>query len=132
MKYRNRVRSRISNLKDPKNPSLRRNVLCGAILPSLIARMTAEVGSKGGASGALVDHVHAASLRGCVGAQGPAGSWLGNVHNGLVPASPHPTLVLAGARGASGTRRKQGGTAWSLQSPAAPSTHHRAGCGMSH
>ncbi|KAM6043759.1 transcription elongation factor A protein 3 isoform 2-T2 [Theristicus caerulescens] len=42
MKYRNRVRSRISNLKDPKNPSLRRNVLCGAIPPSLIARMTAE------------------------------------------------------------------------------------------
>ncbi|XP_009874379.1 PREDICTED: transcription elongation factor A protein 3, partial [Apaloderma vittatum] len=44
MKYRNRVRSRISNLKDPKNPGLRRNVLCGAIPPSLIARMTAEVG----------------------------------------------------------------------------------------
>lgn len=43
MKYRNRVRSRISNLKDPKNPNLRRNVLCGAILPGLIARMTAEV-----------------------------------------------------------------------------------------
>ncbi|NXN23023.1 TCEA3 protein, partial [Nycticryphes semicollaris] len=42
MKYRNRVRSRISNLKDPKNPSLRRNVLCGAIPSSLIARMTAE------------------------------------------------------------------------------------------
>ncbi|XP_069731509.1 transcription elongation factor A protein 3 [Phaenicophaeus curvirostris] len=42
MKYRNRVRSRISNLKDPKNPSLRKNVLCGAIPPSLIARMTAE------------------------------------------------------------------------------------------
>ncbi|NXB85261.1 TCEA3 protein, partial [Vidua chalybeata] len=42
MKYRNRVRSRISNLKDPKNPGLRRNVLCGAIKPSLIARMTAE------------------------------------------------------------------------------------------
>ncbi|NWU70899.1 TCEA3 protein, partial [Pterocles burchelli] len=42
MKYRNRVRSRISNLKDPKNPSLRRNVLSGAITPSLIARMTAE------------------------------------------------------------------------------------------
>ncbi|NXX98307.1 TCEA3 protein, partial [Centropus bengalensis] len=42
MKYRNRVRSRISNLKDPKNPSLRRNVLCGAIPASLIARMTAE------------------------------------------------------------------------------------------
>ncbi|NXD28424.1 TCEA3 protein, partial [Spelaeornis formosus] len=42
MKYRNRVRSRISNLKDPKNPGLRRNVLCGAIKPGLIARMTAE------------------------------------------------------------------------------------------
>ncbi|NWR23650.1 TCEA3 protein, partial [Emberiza fucata] len=42
MKYRNRVRSRISNLKDPKNPGLRRNVLCGAIEPHLIARMTAE------------------------------------------------------------------------------------------
>uniref|UniRef100_A0ACB8FRL3 Uncharacterized protein n=1 Tax=Sphaerodactylus townsendi TaxID=933632 RepID=A0ACB8FRL3_9SAUR len=42
MKYRNRVRSRISNLKDPKNPSLRRNVLSGAISPSLIAKMTAE------------------------------------------------------------------------------------------
>lgn len=51
MKYRNRVRSRISNLKDPKNPSLRRNVLCGAIGPSLIARMTAEVGSRVGAQG---------------------------------------------------------------------------------
>lgn len=67
MKYRNRVRSRISNLKDPKNPSLRRNVLCGAILPSLIARMTAEVGSRVGGTGlALVDHVHAASGGGCV------------------------------------------------------------------
>ncbi|XP_061870364.1 transcription elongation factor A protein 3 isoform X2 [Colius striatus] len=42
MKYRNRVRSRISNLKDPKNPALRRNVLCGAIPAPLIARMTAE------------------------------------------------------------------------------------------
>lgn len=62
MKYRNRVRSRISNLKDPKNPSLRRNVLCGAILPSLIARMTAEVGSRMGGTGLpLVDHIHATS-----------------------------------------------------------------------
>ncbi|KAM5248614.1 LOW QUALITY PROTEIN: transcription elongation factor A protein 3 [Ctenodactylus gundi] len=42
MKYRNRVRSRISNLKDPRNPSLRRNVLSGAIPPGLIAKMTAE------------------------------------------------------------------------------------------
>ncbi|XP_077151744.1 transcription elongation factor A protein 3-like isoform X2 [Ranitomeya variabilis] len=42
MKYRNRIRSRISNLKDPKNPSLRRNVLCGVVSPQNIAIMTAE------------------------------------------------------------------------------------------
>ncbi|XP_055253356.1 transcription elongation factor A protein 3 [Moschus berezovskii] len=42
MKYRNRVRSRISNLKDPRNPGLRRNVLGGAISAGLIAKMTAE------------------------------------------------------------------------------------------
>ncbi|KAM8977415.1 LOW QUALITY PROTEIN: uncharacterized protein RCH25_044275 [Pelodytes ibericus] len=42
MKYRNRVRSRISNLKDPKNPNLRRNVLCGIVTPQSIAIMTAE------------------------------------------------------------------------------------------
>ncbi|EFB27135.1 hypothetical protein PANDA_001093, partial [Ailuropoda melanoleuca] len=42
MKYRNRVRSRISNLKDPRNPSLRRNVLSGTISAGLIAKMTAE------------------------------------------------------------------------------------------
>ncbi|XP_053310428.1 transcription elongation factor A protein 3-like [Spea bombifrons] len=42
MKYRNRVRSRISNLKDPKNPSLRRNVLCRVVTPQNIAIMTAE------------------------------------------------------------------------------------------
>ncbi|XP_069080220.1 transcription elongation factor A protein 3-like isoform X6 [Pleurodeles waltl] len=42
MKYRNRVRSRISNLKDPKNPNLRRNVLCGAISAERIAGMTSE------------------------------------------------------------------------------------------
>lgn len=43
MKYKNRVRSRISNLKDPKNPNLRKNVLGGAIELSRIASMTAEV-----------------------------------------------------------------------------------------
>lgn len=43
MKYKNRVRSRISNLKDAKNPNLRKNVLCGNIPPDLFARMTAEV-----------------------------------------------------------------------------------------
>ncbi|XP_041068819.1 transcription elongation factor A protein 3 [Carcharodon carcharias] len=42
MKYKNRVRSRISNLKDPKNPNLRKNVLAGAIDLLHLARMTAE------------------------------------------------------------------------------------------
>uniref|UniRef100_A0A8C5LTJ5 Uncharacterized protein n=1 Tax=Leptobrachium leishanense TaxID=445787 RepID=A0A8C5LTJ5_9ANUR len=42
MKYRNRVRSRISNLKDPKNPNLRKNVLCGVVTAHKIATMTAE------------------------------------------------------------------------------------------
>lgn len=43
MKYKNRVRSRIANLKDAKNPNLRRNVLCGNVAPDRIAKMTAEV-----------------------------------------------------------------------------------------
>lgn len=43
MKYKNRVRSRISNLKDPKNPGLRKNVLAGSIELSRIASMSAEV-----------------------------------------------------------------------------------------
>uniref|UniRef100_A0AAY4AE75 Transcription elongation factor A (SII), 3 n=1 Tax=Denticeps clupeoides TaxID=299321 RepID=A0AAY4AE75_9TELE len=42
MKYKNRVRSRISNLKDPKNPNLRKNVLAGAIDLMRIATMSAE------------------------------------------------------------------------------------------
>lgn len=42
MKYKNRVRSRIANLKDAKNPNLRRNVLCGNVSPDRIAKMTAE------------------------------------------------------------------------------------------
>ncbi|KAA0719290.1 Transcription elongation factor A protein 1 [Triplophysa tibetana] len=42
MKYKNRVRSRISNLKDTKNPNLRKNVLCGNVSPERIAKMTAE------------------------------------------------------------------------------------------
>uniref|UniRef100_A0A8D0HTK0 Transcription elongation factor n=1 Tax=Sphenodon punctatus TaxID=8508 RepID=A0A8D0HTK0_SPHPU len=40
--YKNRVRSRISNLKDSKNPELRKNVLCGAITAEQIAVMTSE------------------------------------------------------------------------------------------
>ncbi len=43
MKYKNRVRSRISNLKDVKNPNLRRTVLCGSVTPERMAKMTAEV-----------------------------------------------------------------------------------------
>lgn len=43
IKYKNRVRSRISNLKDPKNPGLRKNVLAGNIELSRIASMSAEV-----------------------------------------------------------------------------------------
>ncbi|KAM9318548.1 transcription elongation factor A protein 2 [Pholidichthys leucotaenia] len=42
IKYKTRLRSRISNLKDQKNPELRRNVLCGNITPQRIACMTAE------------------------------------------------------------------------------------------
>ncbi|XP_058030475.1 transcription elongation factor A protein 1 isoform X2 [Ahaetulla prasina] len=42
MKYKNRVRSRIANLKDTKNPNLRKNVLCGNITPDRFAKMSAE------------------------------------------------------------------------------------------
>ena len=42
-KYKNRIRSRIANLKDTKNPNLRRNVLCGNVSPERMAKMTAEV-----------------------------------------------------------------------------------------
>ncbi|UJR10653.1 hypothetical protein I4U23_014848 [Adineta vaga] len=41
-KYRNRIRSRISNLKDPKNPKLRINALLGIITPERLAVLTAE------------------------------------------------------------------------------------------
>jgi transcription elongation factor S-II len=43
MKYKNRIRSRISNLNDKKNPDLKLNVLRGSIKPEKIAVMTAEV-----------------------------------------------------------------------------------------
>ncbi|XP_041432986.1 transcription elongation factor A protein 2-like [Xenopus laevis] len=42
MKYKNRIRSRISNLKDSKNPELRKNVLCGIITTEQIAIMSCE------------------------------------------------------------------------------------------
>lgn len=41
-KYKNQVRSRVFNLKDKKNPSLRENVLCGVIPPEKLAVMTSE------------------------------------------------------------------------------------------
>lgn len=43
MKYKNRVRSRVANLRDAKNPKLREGVLVGYIAPERIASMTAEV-----------------------------------------------------------------------------------------
>ncbi|CAL8324656.1 unnamed protein product [Merluccius merluccius] len=42
VKYKSRLRSRISNLKDQKNPELRRSVLCGHISPQQIATMSAQ------------------------------------------------------------------------------------------
>lgn len=42
MKYKNRVRSRVANLKDTKNPNLRLDFLVGDISPMRLARMTAE------------------------------------------------------------------------------------------
>ncbi|XP_046746812.1 transcription elongation factor S-II isoform X1 [Diprion similis] len=41
-RYKNRVRSRVANLRDAKNPTLRTNFLVGAIPPSRLAVMTAE------------------------------------------------------------------------------------------
>ncbi|XP_016842717.1 transcription elongation factor S-II isoform X2 [Nasonia vitripennis] len=41
-KYRNRVRSRVANLRDSKNPTLRTNFIIGAITPGRLATMTAE------------------------------------------------------------------------------------------
>lgn len=41
-RYKNRVRSRVANLKDSKNPQLRTNFIIGAIPASKLAVMTAE------------------------------------------------------------------------------------------
>ncbi|XP_014218665.1 transcription elongation factor S-II [Copidosoma floridanum] len=41
-KYRNRIRSRVANLRDSKNPTLRTNFIIGAITPARLAIMTAE------------------------------------------------------------------------------------------
>lgn len=45
MKYKSRVRSRVSNLGDLKNPNLREQVISGHITPAKIAVMTTEVNS---------------------------------------------------------------------------------------
>nr|CAD7447252.1 unnamed protein product [Timema bartmani] len=42
MRYKNRVRSRVANLKDTKNPGFRMNFLVGAIPATKLAVMTAE------------------------------------------------------------------------------------------
>lgn len=42
MRYKNRVRSRVSNLKDTKNPGLRMNFISGVIAATKLAKMTPE------------------------------------------------------------------------------------------
>lgn len=42
MRYKNRIRSRISNLKDTKNPGLRMNYITGVIAAVRLAKMTPE------------------------------------------------------------------------------------------
>lgn len=56
-KYKSRLRSRISNLKDQKNPDLRRNVLAGNISADRIANMAAEVRKEGGGVCVCLFHV---------------------------------------------------------------------------
>jgi Transcription factor S-II (TFIIS), central domain len=43
MRYKNRIRSRVQNLKDSKNIELRMNYICGAIPAQKLAVMTSEV-----------------------------------------------------------------------------------------
>ena len=45
MKYKNRVRSRVSNLGDLKNPLFKHKVISGEIPPSKVATMSTEVSS---------------------------------------------------------------------------------------
>ena len=42
-KYRNRVKSRVMNLRDKNNPALKQNVLAGSITPRRFAIMKPEV-----------------------------------------------------------------------------------------
>ncbi|XP_014249670.1 transcription elongation factor S-II [Cimex lectularius] len=41
-RYKNRIRSRVSNLKDTKNPQLKANFLCGVLSANKLATMSAE------------------------------------------------------------------------------------------
>ena len=43
MKYKNRVRSRVANLGDSKNPFLKKKVISGTITPKMIAVMSTQV-----------------------------------------------------------------------------------------
>lgn len=43
MKYKNRVRSRVSNIGDVKNPGLKQKLIAGDISPSRMATMSTEV-----------------------------------------------------------------------------------------
>lgn len=42
-KYKNKIRSRVANLRDKKNPALRENVLVGSISAERLCKMTPEV-----------------------------------------------------------------------------------------
>ena len=42
-KYKNKIRSRVSNLRDKKNPALRENVLVGSISADRLVKMSPEV-----------------------------------------------------------------------------------------
>ena len=43
MKYKNRIRSRVANLGDAKNPFLKKRVISGDITPRMIAVMSTQV-----------------------------------------------------------------------------------------
>ena len=42
-KYKNRVKSRVMNLRDKSNPALKQNILCGRITPRRFAVMKPDV-----------------------------------------------------------------------------------------
>ena len=54
-KYKNKIRSRVSNLRDKKNPALRENVLVGSISADRLVKMSPEVRETFGESFCLYD-----------------------------------------------------------------------------